>query len=284
MKGKRFEELTLKDDFMFGIVMRNERLCRMCLERILNVRIEKLVYPEAQKSIDVAIDAKSIRLDIYTKDDHTLYNVEMQNHKIEAIPKRGRYYQDLMDLDNLKKGEDYEKLKKNIVIFICTFDFYGEGRHLYSFRNRCDQDPTLEYGDETQKYVLNTKGTMDDIPPALKRFLDYIDSGEVSDEYTKDLDLEVENVRSSKNWRLAYMTYEMKLKEEREFAWKEGLEQGIERGEYRMLATQISKKLSRGKTPEEIAEDLEEDSDTVNRICEALKAASNDVDAALELL
>ena len=47
------------------------------------------------------------------------------------------------------------------------------------------------------------------------------------------------------------MTYEMKLKEEREFAWKEGLEQGISRGEYRKLATLISKKLTRGKTPEE---------------------------------
>ena len=227
MARKNFEELTLRDDFMFGIVMRNERLCRMCLERILNVQIEKIVYPESQKSIDVAIDARSIRLDIYTTDDHALYNVEMQTRLNEAIPKRGRYYQDLMDLDSLKKGEYYDQLKRNIVIFICTFDLYEEGRHLYSFRNRCDQDPELEYGDETFKYVLNTKGTLDDIPPALKCFLEYIDSGKVKDSYTKELEQEVAKVRTNENWRMAYMTYEMKMDEEH----RRGLEEGREEGE-----------------------------------------------------
>lgn len=37
-----------------------------------------------------------------------------------------------------KKGGDYNELKKSYVIFICTFDPYGQGRHLYSFEYLCD--------------------------------------------------------------------------------------------------------------------------------------------------
>ena len=34
---KRFEELKLKDDFMFGVVMRNPKYCKPFLETILGI-------------------------------------------------------------------------------------------------------------------------------------------------------------------------------------------------------------------------------------------------------
>lgn len=37
------------------------------------------------------------------------------------------YYQGMIDLNILEKGEDYRNLKKSYVIFICTFDQYGKG-------------------------------------------------------------------------------------------------------------------------------------------------------------
>jgi len=108
-----------------------------------------------------------------------------------GLPKRIRYYQDMMDMILLEKGEDYDALKKNIVIFICTFDPFKEDRHIYTFENRCIQDTELSLGDDTTKIILNTKGKLDDIPRPLKLFLNYIETGEVSDEYTKELDLAV---------------------------------------------------------------------------------------------
>ncbi len=52
---------------------------------------------------------------------------------------------------------------------------FGEGRHIYTFENRCIQNPDLGLGDDTTKIILNTKGTMDDVTPEMKKLLDFID-------------------------------------------------------------------------------------------------------------
>lgn len=51
MDNKKFEELTITDDFMFGIIMRNPKYCKPFLETVLNIRIRHIEYPEDQKTI-----------------------------------------------------------------------------------------------------------------------------------------------------------------------------------------------------------------------------------------
>ena len=63
-KSKKFEDLTISDDFMFGIVMRDPKYCKPFLETILNIKISRIEYPEDQKTINLSLDAKSIRLDV----------------------------------------------------------------------------------------------------------------------------------------------------------------------------------------------------------------------------
>ena len=41
------------------------------------------------------------------------------------IEKRTRYYQSLIDIDQLEKNMDYRKIKESYIIFICTFDPLG---------------------------------------------------------------------------------------------------------------------------------------------------------------
>lgn len=62
-----------------------------------------------------------------------------------------------MDLNILEKGDNYKDLKRSFIIFVCTFDLFGEGRHIYTFENRCIQNPDLGLGDDTTKIILNTK-------------------------------------------------------------------------------------------------------------------------------
>lgn len=45
-KAKNYDELELKDDFMFGMVMRNPKYVKPFLEAILKIKIRKVVYPE----------------------------------------------------------------------------------------------------------------------------------------------------------------------------------------------------------------------------------------------
>ena len=44
-KSKKFEDLTISDDFMFGIVMRDPKYCKPFLETILNIKISRIEYP-----------------------------------------------------------------------------------------------------------------------------------------------------------------------------------------------------------------------------------------------
>ena len=159
----------------------------------------------------------------------TVYNIEMQTTSNKNIPKRMRYYQGMIDLNILEKGEDYRSLKKSFVIFVCTFDLFGQGRHVYTFENRCVQDLELPLSDDTVKIILNTKGILDDVSIEMKSLLDYIDGKEPEDDFTKELDDAVNEVRDNEKWRLEYMTLQMSYQEKYEMGVQDGIEQGIDK-------------------------------------------------------
>ena len=126
------------------------------------------------------------------------------------LPKRMRYYQGIIDNNIIDKREDYNKLKKRYVIFICDYDEFGMGRHIYTFENTCIQEPALKLNDDTVKIILNTKGTMDDVSDEVKELLHYIGGDKPSSTLTKLLDEEVNNVKSNKKWRREFMTLLMR--------------------------------------------------------------------------
>ena len=101
-----WEELTISNDFLFGKVMQDAELCKELLQRILpDLNIDRIVYPELQKTISLDLDAKSIRLDVYVKDGRgTIYDIEMQVIDTKELPKRTRYYQSIIDLQLIDKG------------------------------------------------------------------------------------------------------------------------------------------------------------------------------------
>ena len=204
--AKPIEELTITDDFMFGAVMRDPKLCKMLLELILGVKIRKIEYPELQKTLNERYGSKSIRLDVYVADEAgTVYDVEIQATEIKCLPKRTRYYQGVIDLNILEKGEDYTKLRPAYVIFICTYDPFGQGRYVYTFENLCREDPSLTLGDGATKIILNTKGSVGEISDNLKALLRYMDGFAPGDDYTRELDRAVRDVRSDERFRREYM-------------------------------------------------------------------------------
>ena len=223
IKIKPLETLTIVDDFMFGAVMSYPRYCKPLLEMILHVKIRKIVYPELQKSIDKRYSSKSIRLDVYVEDEAgTVYNIEIQTTANKNLPKRTRYYQDMIDIHILDKGEDYTALRKSIVIFFCTFDPFGEGRYVYHFENRCLENHALALGDETSKIFLNTKGSKGRISRDLKNLLQYLDTLVPNNEYTRELDHAVEEVRADTKWRVEYMRLNELMMENRRLGQRLG--------------------------------------------------------------
>lgn len=156
----------------------------------------------------------------------------------------------MIDLNLLDKGMDYTQLKQSFVIFVCTFDPFHIGRHVYTFENRCVEDPNLPLNDGTQKIILNTKGIFDDVRPELKRLLNFIDGRQPEDSFTQDLS-RLWNLPSAMKWRHDYMTlqmaYDEKYREGLETGIQQGIERGIEQGIEQGITTSARRMLSSGK-------------------------------------
>lgn len=146
----------------------------------------------------------------------------MQASNPYNLPKRSRYYQVMIDLNLLQKGEDYNQLKKSYVIFICTEDIFQKKRAIYTFENLCLQEPEIHLGDETVKVFLNPVSEMEDIGQELRNFLTYIAKGVPVDDFTRELEHEVEEARQNRGWEEEYMTLQMIKRE----CYNEGKNEG----------------------------------------------------------
>ena len=207
---QKYEELGFTNDFMFSRIMQDQKICKPFLEMILDIKIDHIEYLESQKTIDLKVDAKSVRLDIFVDDGKTVYNCEMQTSFFKNIPKRSRYYQGFIDMDLIEKGADYSKLKKSFVIFICTFDLFGKNGYIYTFENRCVEYPDLRLGDDAIKVFVNVNGKDDShISSELKELLTYIRTSKIPDKCVNPLinnmDEALRKARSNEEWRKEYM-------------------------------------------------------------------------------
>ena len=226
-RTKTIQELNLADDFLFGKVMSDTEICRRVLEKILNVPIKKVGFPVTSKNTDTAPDSESIRVDACINDEQgTIYSVEIQCGGEGELPRKSRYFQCSIDSGLISSGESCTELKKSYIIFICTFDPFSDGRHIYTFENRCLEDPSLVLGDETTEVFLSTRGEKDDVDAEMKEFLAYIENStdacaqQASSLLVKEIHKRVAKVKRNKDMEIQYMALLQKdmesLEQERE--------------------------------------------------------------------
>lgn len=278
-----WEEIGLSNDFIFGKVMSDPELCKELLERILpGIEIDHIEYPELQKPIKEDVDARNVRLDVYVKDGkNTVYDIEMQKVNTRELPKRSRYYQGMMDLQLIDSGQPYKKLNQSYVIFICLEDVFGKNRHIYTFENICREDPEIKLRDGAIKIFLNVKSNRNDVSSELGAFLDYLGGKKSEDEYVQKLEKAVREAKHNRKWRHEYMTLLMRDQENQEIGEERGRREGQLEGELRKLVSQIRKKQLRGYQKEQIADLLEEDIQTVEKIIRMISAHPEEDDQGI---
>lgn len=217
---KEYNELDFTDDFMFCMILENNPdLCKELLELLLDIKIKKVELADSQKRIDLTYDGKGVRLDVYVNDsENTIYDIEMQTTKQKELPKRTRYYQGMVDLNLIQKGMDYAELKKTYVIFICLKDVFGKNLPIYTFNNICEQDNSLRLGDEATKVIVNAEGSREGLSENMCKFLDYLIEKKATDGFTQKLQDAVDSAIAKKEWEVLYMTFAMKIREERKDA------------------------------------------------------------------
>ena len=105
---------------MFGHIMKDKDICKTAMEILLDIKIDRIEYPELQKTVAPFYTSKGIRMDVYVDDGRRVYDVEIQNSEEVNLGKRTRYYQSMLDIDSLMQGQSYEELKESIIIFLCS--------------------------------------------------------------------------------------------------------------------------------------------------------------------
>ena len=231
-KIKKWEDLTITDDFMFSQVMKDKEICKNVVETILGIKVGKIKFLTSQHEIEINPEAKTITMDVYLRDEKKVINVELQNgHRLE-LPKRSRFYQAAADIDNTPPGGIYSRMKDNYVIFICTFDPFLQGKAFYKFENLClDCKPPLPLRDGTYKLFLNTAAEdLTLLDPELKLFYDYIHKGRADGNLAKTIDDKIARIKKNIEVRGKYMTYTTRIAEAKSEAFEDGFSAGEEHG------------------------------------------------------
>lgn len=266
-KRKPLNELNLTDRFLFDEVMEDAQVHQDVLSIIFSRDIPVLGVNESEKEIRLSTLIRSIRMDIFSIDeDDVVYNTEMQAQRRTDLARRSRYYQALMDTSLLDPGiTDYNLLNTSYIIVIMTFDYFGYGKYLYTFEPRCLEVPECPLEDGATRIFLNTEGKNDtEVSKELIDFLNYIKNSTdetaaaSGSERIHRIHNRVCKVRTSEEVGVRYM-----------YAWEEKY---LDRQEGREdhLREQIEKKLAKNKTPEEIADALEESVETIQKMIQEI--------------
>ena len=139
------ELLPLTDDYIFKRVFAykgNESVLKDFLEALLKIEIKgiKITNPEI---IPYEKGEKRGLLDIKAEiNDGTMLDVEMQMKNERNTEERATEYMGKMISEQLQVGEDYQNLKKSIVIFITNYNFLK--RNSYHSVGRMKFDKTLK--------------------------------------------------------------------------------------------------------------------------------------------
>ena len=203
---KKFEDLTFTDHYMFEKVLKIPEICKELLERLLKIQIERLEYPEVEKTISPYYETKGVRLDVYVKDNNKVFDIELQNSTDLNLGLRTRYYQSMLDTDNLLKGQHYTELPDSYIVFICKNDPFEKELPIYTFQTVCIENPNLTIKDNAIKKIFNAKAYNKEEDVAIKSFLQYINNNKTVDDFTQRLDSFVEKIKQEEVNRKEYQS------------------------------------------------------------------------------
>lgn len=225
----------------------------------LSGKFLKLLFPEfdvlsikclnSQEPIWSSYDAKGVRLDVRIGDAvGKIYDLEMQVAINSNLPRRTRYYQSALDQQLIEKGAEYYSLRDCYLIFICLVDMFGRDRSIYTFRNMCVEDRDIFLDDGATKIFLNASGTVGEVGKGMQNFLDYVATGKVTDDYTKELNDSVDRARIKRAWKEEFMMMSVREMDARE--------EGREEGSIQAMLKFASFKLKQGDSENSTINDL----------------------------
>ena len=291
---ERTKEMIIspKYDDMMKELFHNETVLRYFLSDILRVRLDRIQNLRIRSPFLRKRGRKEKQgiLDVVAEfGDDTKVNVELQVRIVRNWDKRQLFYLAKMYTEELIKGEDYSRLKRCVGISLLDFNLSDRPKYHTVYRLRDEEGN--EFTDALEIHVLELSKPLT--------------GKEKADEWIQFFNVETEEdlrmiKAKTKNpgileairelrrlsqdspikWRYdAYMKRKRDEKAREAYVWEEGeakgraegKAEGRTEGESYKLVSMVCRKLRKGKEPERIAEELEEEVELIQRICQTAK-------------
>ena len=225
---EKWEKATIANNFIFYKVMHNNPdVCKELLEILLQIKIDHIEM-HAEETVQIDYDKKGVRLDVYAVGDQKGFNLEMQSTDKRDLPERARYYQGILDVQELNSGDFYKDLKDSYVIFICVPDIFDKGLAKYTFENLCLEDKSIKLNDRAYKYFFIAQNYDKILDERQKSFLKLVMSNKVesTDSFGSRISRLVEDAKHNAQWRKQFMELERELA----YKFREGKAEGLAEG------------------------------------------------------
>lgn len=256
-------EMNLTSDLLSSVTF-EDLLAAQDVLRIMTGMDELIVLRvEPQRSFRNMYGHSSIS-DVWAEDAaYNQYNLEIQIAENEDHLRRSRFIQSRIDSRCFSTGMEYGELPELYLIFITEKDFLGTNEGSFEIVHRieglgCQVDDGVH-----EIYANLEKPVDDDTKQRLLKYIKDTNNLEISTEGFENLAKRVNDLKSEEGG-LRYMCSVM----ERE--WAEGRAEGREEGNLLHLIRQTIKKCEKGMAVGEIAEALEEEVETIERIVMAI--------------
>ena len=128
-------------------------------------------------------------------DGQRVFDIQIQSVITKEEALRARYYQGMLDLDNLLKGSDYIELPETYIIFLCMKDPFHLNLPIYEPHSYIDPNNQHPYDDKTKKIFYNVSRYQDVEDPKIKDFLQYLENKTPTNDFTRRLDQMVEELK-----------------------------------------------------------------------------------------
>ena len=155
-----YEKLVAELTMMSDMFMRNVLNILECAEYILRVITEnddlELTEVVVQKDYK-NLQGRSAVLDcVAVNGRKEIYDIEVQQEKAGAGPKRLRYHSSIIDAHSLFAGEDFEKLPESKVIFIVDEEVENEVAPIFHIK-RTVRETGRDYNDKSEIIYINAR-------------------------------------------------------------------------------------------------------------------------------
>ena len=251
MKKEKTTQFLMKPkvDFCFKELMEDEEVRNAFLAAVLGINVEDVIESRIlpshlrQKDKDEKLGILDVRVLLNNREQ---IDIEIQVTFSEYWAERTLFYLGKMFTDQLKPGENYQKLEKCIHIGILNFTMFDDEEYYSCFHFWSDEGRKL-YSDKVEIHTLELPklAKHDYLETELLKWLQFINAetkeefemAAEKNEYIKKAYEDLNRISADEEKRLEYEERERMIRDHQYFSTiyketglKEGLKEGLEEG------------------------------------------------------